>query len=116
MKTLVIGLASILLITPLLAHADCKPSWCKYAKTQSEKAVCKSRVLRSADELMVQIYKQIIKNPNVLMGMRGAIKDDQKKFLKRREDVAYSEQALQNVYLNRILELQTTLREYQDDI
>ncbi|HHC75117.1 MAG TPA: hypothetical protein ENK78_08590, partial [Thiothrix sp.] len=92
MKKLALGLASIVLIMPLLAQADCKPSWCKYAKTDSEKAVCKSRLLRSADELMVQIYKQIIKSPNVLMGMRNAVKDDQKKFLELREEVSYSEQ------------------------
>ena len=117
MKTLVPSMTGLLLmIMSLTTQADCQPSWCKNAKTNSEIAVCKSELLRSADALMNLLYKSILNNDNVLMGVRGTVRGDQKDFLTLRDQIAYSEQGLQHIYIDRITTLQNTLKQFLPDI
>ena len=119
MKTrlLPLSILSLVLISsaPNL-YAACSPNWCKNAKTHAEKTVCHSNTLRAADVLMNILYKQIFELDNLLMGKRDAIKDDQHAFLKLRDDMAYSPDALQRIYIKRIAELQDIIEEYQGDI
>lgn len=117
MKITAIALISALVFSaPVITYADCQLSWCKKAKTTAEKTICRSKVLRASDELMSLLYSDILNNKNILMGTRGTVKDDQRAFIKLRDEVAYSEQALQNIYINRIVELQNIIKQNQPDI
>jgi uncharacterized protein len=120
MKTRVLPLSilSLVLLTsvPNLYAASCSPNWCKNAKTSAEKAVCHSSTLRAADVLMNLLYKQIFTLDNLFMGERDAIKDDQHAFLALRDDMAYSPDALQRIYIKRIAELQAIIKQHQGDI
>lgn len=117
MKITTIALITTLVFSaPTITYADCQLSWCKKAKTTAEKAVCRNKVLRASDELMNLLYSNILNNKNILMGTRGTVKDDQRAFIKLRDEVAYSEMALQNIYLDRIAELQNIIKQNQPDI
>ena len=100
----------------LSVQADCKLSWCSKAKTTAEKTVCKSDVLRASDTLMNLLYQRIFKHQNILMGTRGTVRDDQRAFISLRNEVSYSEQALQHLYIERITALQNTLKQAEPDL
>ncbi|EIJ36301.1 lysozyme inhibitor LprI family protein [Thiothrix nivea] len=95
------------------ASADCTLGWCK-ANTLSatEKLICADAGLQAADNLMDSLYQEVMsyKGKPGHEGMwSGEVQSDQQDWLKSRNQLS-AKNPLMDSYLQRIGELQTTLK------
>lgn len=80
----------------LLSNAHAASFKCEYAQTQTEHAICEHRTLNDADVKMATTYNIIRRL--VPMGTRGAIQDQQVKWLQLRDQCRDSVTCLTDVY------------------
>ncbi len=79
---------------------------CAKATTADEKAVCGNGRLAALDDEMAALYRDI--EARTLMGMRGAVRDDQRTFLDRRRACGGDVACIRDLYRARIAELEKT--------
>lgn len=80
----------------LMSNAYAASFKCEHAQTQTEHAVCEHRVLNDADVKMATTYNIIRRL--VPMGTRGAIQDQQVKWLQLRDQCRDNVTCLTDVY------------------
>lgn len=110
MAALATGLA--LAAAPLPAAAQSFD--CAAAMQPDEKVVCASRELSNLDVRMASLWWAMEQVP-MMMGQRGALRDDQAAFLKRRAACGADEACLTAAYQARIAALEAGLKAQMQD-
>jgi uncharacterized protein len=110
------GLSGFILISPLIAMIGFSPAPayaasfdCDAANLQAdEKAICDNRSLNDADVKMVTTFDLL--SGLLAMGARGALKDEQSAWLKKRQACEADTACLKTAYEERIKQLGETYK------
>jgi uncharacterized protein len=101
-------LLAALLVGPLAAHAaDYAPLDCTKARSPVERTICGNYGLGQAEARMATLYEWTTQF--VAMGQRGAIQDDQRAFIRAREQCGPDLACLLGTYDRRIDQLQMVM-------
>lgn len=110
------GLSGLVLVSPLVATIGFSPAPvhaasfdCDAANVLAdEKAICDNRALNDADVKMVTTFDLL--SGLVAMGARGALKDEQSAWLKKRQACGADAACLKTAYDERIKQLGETYK------
>jgi uncharacterized protein len=101
MRWLLAALLAATMCAPCAASAsEYAPLNCAQAKSATEKTICSNYALGQLEARMATLYG--IATSLVAMGRRGAIKDEQREWLKKREACGARVACLTDIYDTRI--------------